>query len=283
MKIAVAGLGLIGGSVAKAFMEAGEEVFGCDRDEVTMARARLENAVTDELTKENIGSCEFVFIALYPEATIGFMEEYSPFISNGATVIDCGGTKREICKKGFSLAKKYGYCFMGGHPMAGRECGGYESSITDLYKGTNYILVTNDENKKENIYLLEKIIYHIGCGKITYSTPEEHDMMIGYTSQLMHVVAAALCDNEILDRAERFSAGSLRDCTRVAKLNPDMWTELFLENKMALTEQIEIFQKSLNEIGELIKNSDKEGTREFLKRSSDRKIRYLKEKARKRG
>ena len=113
MKIAVAGLGLIGGSVAKAFMEAGEEVFGCDRDEVTMARARLENAVTDELTKENIGSCEFVFIALYPEATIGFMEEYSPFISKDTIVIDCGGTKREICKKGFSLAKKYGYCFMG--------------------------------------------------------------------------------------------------------------------------------------------------------------------------
>lgn len=280
LNLLIVGLGLIGGSYAKALKGFPDlKVWGCDLDENILQTAQKDGVIykgvknADEIIKD----MDIVILCITPKLCVDFINN-SEF-KKGALVTDVCGVKGYI----YDNIKNPDIDFIGGHPMAGRECGGYESSITDLYKGTNYILVTNDENKKENIYLLEKIIYHIGCGKITYSTPEEHDMMIGYTSQLMHVVAAALCDNEILDRAERFSAGSLRDCTRVAKLNPDMWTELFLENKIALTEQIEIFQNSLNEIGELIKNSDKEGTREFLKRSSDRKIRYLKEKARKRG
>ena len=257
MKIAVAGLGLIGGSVAKAFMEAGDEVFGCDRDEVTMARARLENAVTDELTKENIGSCEYIFIALYPEATVEFMKEYSPFISKDATVIDCGGTKREICKKGFSLAKKYGYRFMGGHPMAGTQFSGFKYSRASMFQNASMILVPD---KNETIEILEKtkkLLQKAGFKSVTVSSAEEHDRIIAYTSQLAHVVSNAYVKSPNSRVHKGFSAGSYKDLTRVAKLNPDMWTELFMENGDNLCFEIDNIIAELQKYSNAIKTGDK--------------------------
>ena len=276
----IVGLGLIGGSFAKALRDFPDiKVWGVDTNKETLEKAQKDGVIYkgDTDAGEVLDKMDVVILCINPSSCVNFIN--SGRFKQGAVVTDVCGVKGYI----YDNIKNESIDFIGGHPMAGRECGGYESSLEDLYKGTNYILVTNSDNKKENILFLEKIIYHIGCAKITYTTPDEHDRMIGYTSQLMHVVAAALCDNEILDRAERFSAGSLRDCTRVAKLNPDMWTELFLENKDALSEQIDVFTKSLNEIGNMIKKADEDGIRSFLKRSSERKIRYLKEKARKRG
>ena len=269
MKIAVAGLGLIGGSVAKAFMEAGEEVFGCDRDEVTMARARLENAVTDELTKENIGSCEFVFIALYPEATVEFMEEYSPFISKGATVIDCGGTKREICKKGFSLAKKYGYCFMGGHPMAGTQFSGFKYSRASMFQNASMILVPDKNETIETLEKTKKLLQKAGFKSVTVSSAEEHDKIIAYTSQLAHVVSNAYVKSPNSRVHKGFSAGSYRDLTRVAKLNPDMWTELFMENGDNLCFEIDNIIAELQKYSDAIKNGDKTKLRSLLEEGSN--------------
>ena len=269
MKIAVAGLGLIGGSVAKAFMEAGEEVFGCDRDEVTMARARLENAVTDELTKENIGSCEFVFIALYPEATVEFMEEYSPFISKGATVIDCGGTKREICKKGFSLAKKYGYCFMGGHPMAGTQFSGFKYSRASMFQNASMILVPDKNETIETLEKTKKLLQKAGFKSVTVSSAEEHDKIIAYTSQLAHVVSNAYVKSPNSRVHKGFSAGSYRDLTRVAKLNPDMWTELFMENGDNLCFEIDNIIAELQKYSDAIKNEDKTKLRSLLEEGSN--------------
>ena len=269
MKIAVAGLGLIGGSVAKAFMEAGEEVFGCDRDEVTMARARLENAVTDEFTKENIGSCEFVFIALYPEATVEFMEEYSPFISKGATVIDCGGTKREICKKGFSLAKKYGYCFMGGHPMAGTQFSGFKYSRASMFQNASMILVPDKNETIETLEKTKKLLQKAGFKSVTVSSAEEHDKIIAYTSQLAHVVSNAYVKSPNSRVHKGFSAGSYRDLTRVAKLNPDMWTELFMENGDNLCFEIDNIIAELQKYSDAIKNGDKTKLRSLLEEGSN--------------
>lgn len=269
MKIAVAGLGLIGGSVAKAFMEAGEEVFGCDRDEVTMARARLENAVTDELTKENIGSCEFVFIALYPEATIGFMEEYSPFISKDTIVIDCGGTKREICKKGFSLAKKYGYCFMGGHPMAGTQFSGFKYSRASMFQNASMILVPDKNETIETLEKTKKLLQKAGFKSVTVSSAEEHDKIIAYTSQLAHVVSNAYVKSPNSRVHKGFSAGSYRDLTRVAKLNPDMWTELFMENGDNLCFEIDNIIAELQKYSDAIKNGDKTKLRSLLEEGSN--------------
>lgn len=268
MKIAVAGLGLIGGSVAKAFMEAGEEVFGCDRDEVTMARARLENAVTDELTKENIGSCEFVFIALYPEATIGFMEEYSPFISKDTIVIDCGGTKREICKKGFVLAKKYGYRFIGGHPMAGTQFSGFKYSRASMFQNASMILVPEKNETIETLEKTKKLLQKAGFKSVTVSSAEEHDKIIAYTSQLAHVVSNAYVKSPNSRVHKGFSAGSYRDLTRVAKLNPDMWTELFMENGDNLCFEIDNIIAELQKYSDAIKTGDKTTLRTLLDEGS---------------
>ncbi len=268
MKIAVAGLGLIGGSVAKAFMEAGDEVFGCDRDEVTMARARLENAVTDELTKENIGSCEYIFIALYPEATVEFMKEYSPFISKAATVIDCGGTKREICKKGFSLAKKYGYRFMGGHPMAGTQFSGFKYSRASMFQNASMILVPDKNETIETLEKTKKLLQKAGFKSVTVSSAEEHDKIIAYTSQLAHVVSNAYVKSPNSRVHKGFSAGSYRDLTRVAKLNPDMWTELFMENGDNLCFEIDNIIAELQKYSEAIKTGDKIKLRALLEEGS---------------
>ncbi len=257
MKIAVAGLGLIGGSVAKAFMESGEEVFGCDRDTVTMARARLENAVTDELTKENIAQCEYIFIALYPEATVEFMEEYSPFISKDATVIDCGGTKREICKKGFSLSEKYGYRFMGGHPMAGTQFSGFKYSRASMFQNASMILVPDKNETIETLEKTKKLLQKAGFKSITVSSAEEHDKIIAYTSQLAHVVSNAYVKSPNSRVHKGFSAGSYRDLTRVAKLNPDMWTELFMENGDNLCFEIDNIIAELQKYSDAIKTGDK--------------------------
>lgn len=268
MKIAVAGLGLIGGSVAKAFMEADDEVFGCDRDEVTMARARLENAVTDELTKENIGSCEYIFIALYPEATMEFMEEYSPFISKDATVIDCGGTKREICKKGFSLAKKYGYRFMGGHPMAGTQFSGFKYSRASMFQNASMILVPDKNETIETLEKTKKLLQKAGFKGVTVSSAEEHDKIIAYTSQLAHVVSNAYVKSPNSRVHKGFSAGSYRDLTRVAKLNPDMWTELFMENGDNLSFEIDNIIAELQKYSDAIKTGDKAKLRSLLEEGS---------------
>lgn len=269
MKIAVAGLGLIGGSMAKAFMEAGDtQVFGCDRDKVTVARAMLENAVTEELTKENIGSCEYVFIALYPEATIEFMEEYSPYISKNATVIDCGGTKRGICKKGFALAEKYGYRFMGGHPMAGTQFSGFKYSRASMFQNASMVIVPR---KNEPIEILEKtkmLLVKAGFKSITVSSADEHDKIIAYTSQLAHVVSNAYVKSPNSRVHKGFSAGSYRDLTRVAKLNPDMWTELFMENGDNLCFEIDNIVAELQKYSNAIKKGDRKELLKLLEEGS---------------
>ena len=265
MKIAIAGLGLIGGSLAKSFMETGDtEVLGLDRDEVTMARARLEHGITDELTKENIGSCEYIFIALYPKATVEFMEEYSPYISKDATVIDCGGTKKEICKKGFALSEKYGYRFMGGHPMAGTQFSGFGHSRASLFQNASMILVPKKGETIETLEKIKKVLVKIGFKSVTVSTAEEHDRIIAYTSQLAHVVSNAYVKSPNARVHKGFSAGSYRDLTRVAKLNPDMWTELFMENRDNLAFEIDNIIEELKKYSDAIKQGNREELHKLL-------------------
>ncbi len=273
--ILIVGLGLIGGSLAKALADFPEScVYGIDIDEKTLSMAEVDGAIKKGYTEPNdiLKDMDVVFLCLTPKMTVDFINTNK--FKKGALVTDVCGVKGYI----FKNITNSDIDFIGGHPMAGRECGGYENSLKTLYNDANYIIVRKDSNKEENIEYLEKIIKHIGCKHITYTSIDEHDEMIAYTSQLMHVVAATLCDNQILDRAEAFSAGSLRDCTRVAKLNPDMWSELFVENKDALSLQIKIFTDSLKKIDEMIKNADIDGIRKFLENTSNRKLRYLAEK-----
>lgn len=259
MKIAVAGLGLIGGSLAKGFSETGgAEVLGFDIDNVTLARARLVNAMHGELTKENIKECSYIFIALYPKATIDFLNEYAPYISKDAVVIDCGGIKRSICEYGFQIAKKYGFTFMGGHPMAGTQFSGFKYSRASMFEKASMILVLAKDEKIETLERVKALLVKIGFKSVTVSSAEEHDRIIAYTSQLAHVVSNAYVKSPNAKVHKGFSAGSYRDLTRVAKLNPQMWAELFLENGDNLTMEIDSLIKELQKYSEAIKTGDRE-------------------------
>ena len=274
-KILIVGLGLIGGSLAKALRNfPNAQIYGVDINENTLSLAKKDGAISDGYTNADgvLKDMDVIFLCLTPEKTIEFINTKE--FKKGALVTDVCGVKGYV----FDNINNKDIDFIGGHPMAGRECDGYENSLETLYHGANYIVVKQDSNKKEHIDFLEKVIKYIGCKHITYTTKEEHDEMIAYTSQLMHVVAATLCDNEILNRAEAYSAGSLRDCTRVAKLNPDMWSELFIENREALSEQIRVFIYSMMKIDDLIQKSDRDGVSKFLTKTSERKKNYLAEK-----
>ncbi len=273
--ILIVGLGLIGGSLAKALVGFPDAVvYGVDLDKTTLNAAINDKVIVKGYINadEILSDMDVVFLCLTPEKTVSFINGKK--FKDGVLVTDVCGVKGYI----FESITNKSIDFIGGHPMAGREVGGYEASLKTLYNGANYIVVKQDANTKEHLEYLEKIIKYIGCKHITYTTADDHDEMIAYTSQLMHVVAATLCDNDALDRAESYSAGSLRDCTRVAKLNPDMWSELFVENKDALSEQIRIFMYSLMKIDDYIKKGDKEGIRKFLENTCERKKRYLAEK-----
>lgn len=265
MKIAVAGMGLIGGSLARAFAGLEETtVYGIDRDEVTMARARLEGAIHHELTAENIGECDYVFVALYPAATEQFLKEYAPFISKTATVIDCGGTKRGICKTGFKMAKKYGFCFMGGHPMAGTHFSGFKYSRASLFSNAAMILVPEKNETIDVLQRVKNLLVGIGFKSVTISNAEEHDRIIAYTSQLAHVVSNAYVKSPNARVHKGFSAGSYRDLTRVAKLNPRMWAELFMENSDNITFEIDNIIAELQKYSDAIKAGDEVALEQLL-------------------
>lgn len=275
VNILIVGLGLIGGSYAKALKGfPNAHIYGADKNADTIKRAVAEGVISRGVLNADdiIADMDVVILCITPDSAINIINN-SP-IKKGALVTDVCGVKQYMADR----IKNKDIDYIGGHPMAGKECDGYESSDSMLFKNANYIIVPNENSTKEHIELLGSIIKYIGCRRITETDAKNHDVMIAYTSQLMHVVAAALCDNKCLDVAEAYSAGSLRDCTRVAKLNPDMWAELFCENQAALSEQIDIFTTSLKKIDTLIKRGDREGIREYLKNTSDRKRRYLAEK-----
>ena len=264
MKIAVAGLGLIGGSLARSFAETGETVFGLDTDESTILRAKLVNAIDGILTKENISDCKYIFIALYPAATVEFLENYAPYIKKDAVVIDCGGIKRNICEKCFKIAEKYGFCFVGGHPMAGTHNSGFKYSRPTMFDNATMVLVPKKSEKLEVLSDLKDILVKNGFKSVVITTAEEHDRIIAFTSQLAHVVSNAYVKSPNARVHKGFSAGSYRDLTRVAKLNSKMWAELFVENGDNLSNELDYLISELSKYNEAIKKKDKEALEALL-------------------
>ena len=259
MKIAVAGLGLIGGSLAKAFLNIeNTKVLGYDIDDSTIMRAKLEGALIDPLTEKNIKQCDYIFIALYPKATLEFIEKFADHISEKTVVVDCGGIKRSICEKCFSIAKEHGFCFVGGHPMAGTHNSGFKYSRASMFDKASMILVPSKDEKIEVLQSLKELLVKIGFKSVTITSADEHDRIIAYTSQLAHVVSNAYVKSPNARVHKGFSAGSNRDLTRVAKLNPHMWTELFLENGDNLIFEIDTIIKELQKYSDAIKNNDRE-------------------------
>lgn len=265
MTVGVVGLGLIGGSMARAYKAAENTVLGLDINCASLGYAVLSGIIDKELTTDNIGECDLLFIALYPEESGKYLEENANLISKDCTVIDLCGTKRKICEKGFSLAEKYGFTFVGGHPMAGTQFSGIKYSRKDLFRGAPMVIVPP---KYDDIVLLDNIksiLAPAGFGSISVTTAEKHDEMIAFTSQLAHVVSNAYIKSETAKSHGGFSAGSYKDMTRVAWLNENMWTELFTENSDYLIKELDYIINSLSEYKTALENNDKAALCSLLK------------------
>ncbi|MBR3767336.1 MAG: prephenate dehydrogenase [Clostridia bacterium] len=265
MTVGVVGLGLIGGSMARAYKADEHTVFGADINSSTLGYALLSGIIDKELSPENIGDCELLFIALYPEKAEKYLAENAAFFSKSCTVIDLCGTKRKICEKGFSLSNKYGFTYVGGHPMAGTQFSGIKHSRKDLFKGAPMVIVPP---RFDDIVLLDsikKLLSPAGFGSISVTTAEKHDEMIAFTSQLAHIVSNAYIKSETAKSHGGFSAGSYKDMTRVAWLNEYMWTELFLENSDYLLNELDFIINSLSEYKEALKENNSEKLCSLLK------------------
>lgn len=277
MKITVVGLGLIGGSVLRRLRGfKNSTLCGFDINAETLRLAGADGVLdvaTDD-PKEALKDADFVILCLYPQLNVDFVRENREYIKQGAVITDVSGIKGYV----ISEIRKYlpqGCDFVGGHPMAGREVGGYQSSTDTLFDNASYLITPTKENLPENIQLVRDMATYIGCRHIVTTTPEEHDEIIAYTSQLMHVVAVALCDNPMLERSTYFSAGSLRDCTRVAIINAKMWSELFVENKDALCDRIDEMIDSLAKIKNAVRNSDRDELEKIMRHATEQKLKWL--------
>lgn len=271
MTVGIVGLGLIGGSLARAYHDAGHRVLGFDRDASTVQFALLAGAVDEPLTEENIGQCALLFPAVYPQAAADYLERMGGKLSPEAVVVDCCGIKREICEAGFRLADKYGWLFVGGHPMAGTHFSGFKYSRADLFRGAPMVLVPP---VFDDIRLLERVkalLAAPGFGSFSVTTAEAHDRMIAFTSQLAHVVSNAYIKSPEAGAHKGFSAGSYKDLTRVAWLNAPMWTELFLDNRDNLLRELDTLIANLKVYRDALAQNDAEALCAALEEGKRRK------------
>lgn len=256
MTVGICGLGLIGGSMAKAYKSQEHTVYGYDKNTASLGYAILSEICDGELNDDTINECDVIFIALYPKAAIDYLTEIAPKLKSTTTVIDLCGTKAKICKVGFDLARRYGFTFVGGHPMAGTQYSGIKYSKATLFKNAPMVIVPDVFDDIAFLDNIKKLLSPAGFGKITVTTAEKHDEMIAFTSQLAHVVSNAYVKSPTAQNHKGFSAGSYKDMTRVAWLNEYMWSELFLENKEPLLFEIDSIIKSLTEYRDAIEQDD---------------------------
>lgn len=274
MKIAIIGLGLIGGSLAKAFKAyTDNRVYGCDADAATLAYAKLSETVDEPLTDEILPECDLVIVALYPNATIRVLSEKAPLIKKGALVIDTCGTKRKVCAACFALAETYGFTFVGGHPMAGIQFSGIKYSRADLFKGASMILVPPHLDDMAFLTGMKTLFLPLGFSKVVLTTPEKHDEIIAFTSQLAHIVSSAYIKSDTAKLHHGFSAGSYKDMTRVSTLNDVMWTELFLENRDNLLHEIDNIVSALTDFRAALAADDGEKLSALLREGTQDKSR----------
>ncbi len=276
MTIGIIGLGLIGASLAEAIhANTHDTVLGRDIDADTMRAALGSGTVDGTLTDQNTHVCDLIMIALYPRAARRVLAELAPHVRRGTVVMDCCGIKRAICADGKALAEQYGFAFIGGHPMAGRECWGYESAKADLYRGASMIITPDPEEDKAVVARISDYFLSLGFGKITRVTPEEHDAVIACTSQLAHVLSSSYIRSETAARHEGLSAGSFRDMTRVAALNDNMWSEIFLDNKDFLLSEIDNLIKHLDDYRQAIAANDREAIAAMMRDSTHKRAVYF--------
>ena len=267
----IVGLGLIGGSFAKAYHAAGVTVFAYDCDRTTLDFAMLSGAVDKELTKDNIGDCDIVIVAIYPEAAAGYLEDMAPYIGKKPIVIDTCGTKRKVCRLCFPIAEKYGFTYIGGHPMAGTQYSGFKYARANLFHGAPMVLVPARFDDVELLDKVQTLLSPVGFGKYSVTTAEKHDEMIAFTSQMPHIISNAFIKSPVAGKHKGFSAGSYRDLTRVAWLNPRMWAELFMENKDFILNELTLYMDNLAKYRAAIEQDDMDTLIALLEEGKRRK------------
>lgn len=272
MKIGIVGLGLIGGSMAKSIKARTDHaVYGLDLDGETMALARMCGAIDGPLTEETLPQCNILLLAIRPRAAIDWVADHASDISKNAIVVDLCGVKRTVVAGIAPIAAKNGFAYIGGHPMAGKERGGFTSSDAELYLGADMILTPDDHTDMPLLETLKAFFLDLGFAGLTFSTPEEHDRIIAYTSQLAHITSSAYIKSPEAQRRRGFSAGSFRDMTRVARLDEEMWTELFIDDADYLTTELDELILHLTEYAGALRARDAEQLRALLKDGREKK------------
>ncbi len=271
--IGIVGLGLIGGSMAKAVkFHTDNRVLGTDLDPDTMTLAFASGAIDNVLDGQSIGECDLLLAALPPEALIRWAEENAPRISKTAVLVDLCGVKRLIADAVGPLADRYGFAYVGGHPMAGKEHGGFKNSTAYLFAGASMILTPDGKTDAPLLERLKAFFLSLGFGTITYSTPGEHDRIISYTSQLCHITSSAFVKSPTAQTHMGFSAGSFRDMTRVAYLDENMWTQLFMANADFLTGELDTLIGHLTEYRDAIRSGDRTRLHDLLREGRELKM-----------
>ncbi|MDD6154683.1 MAG: prephenate dehydrogenase/arogenate dehydrogenase family protein [Eubacteriales bacterium] len=271
MIVGVVGMGLIGASMAKAYKRAGETVYVYDRKKQQVDFAILSKAADGALDDDTIKECDVIFICLTYEPSIEWLKNNAEKFAQKTLVIDCCGLKKKICDVGFALADEYGFTFIGGHPMAGKQYSGFANSTETLYDGAPMIIVARDRSDINKISRLREILKLAGFGKISFMTADQHDDMIAFTSQLTHLSANAFVKIQ-KDYPEGFNTGgSFRDFTRVAELNEDMWSDLFLANRDNLLKDLNKFIAELTKFRKALEESDRDELHELLKNGRENK------------
>ena len=245
MRVGILGLGLIGGSLARAYALDGHTVLACEKDESILSFAMLAGAVHGELDESTIPSCDLILLAIYPGGSASWLEQHAHLVSPTTLVLDCCGIKQEICQRCFPLAQKYGFTFVGGHPMAGSQFSGFKYSRGNLFSGQPMVLVPPVFDNIQLLHRVKEMLKPCDFGSFSVTTAEEHDKMIAFTSQMPHIVSNAYIKSPTAQNHKGFSAGSYRDLTRVAWLNPQMWAELFMENKENVLQELDFYIQSL--------------------------------------
>ena len=272
--ITIIGLGLIGGSIAKAVSNNIEvkNLWAVDINKETLDAAEKEKIIEKGFTnpKYPLQNSDIVILCTYPDATLEFIERNTKYFRKNSIITDTTGIKKSIIEKIKSMVDK-NIIFIGGHPMAGKEVSGYKYSSVNIFKNSEYILTPSNDTDKNSLDLLTKLIKNIGFNKVTFMTAEVHDRKIALTSQLPHLIACALMNNKGLEEDLSGIGGSFKDMTRVANINSNLWCELISVNKNNLLKEMDIFIEDINKIYDVIKNNDKKELEKIFEKSSMRR------------
>ena len=272
-KILIVGLGLLGGSYGRALKRYGFHISAITKEQSSIDYAMREGIIDEgstELDERIIGEADLVIFALYPHVFVEWIRENQGLLKSGALITDVTGVKRSIVYEIQDILRP-DVEFVGAHPMAGREVSGVENSTEKMFFGANYIVTPTEKNTPEAIQTCMELGRLLGFSNVTTLTPEEHDEMIGFLSQLTHCIAITLMTCNDKENMEKFTGDSFRDLTRIARINDLMWSELFLANKDVLLEQMNLFMEKFNDLKTMLENEDIDGMRSMMRHSTQRR------------